>query len=119
MLRGVADQSELLKDSVLVFDEFTGFTPIQNQLLYRLFTIVEKVWVSLTIDEEEDFYHSKGMQEIFDMSKKTIASLYRMAEELQVETLEPVVLHHPETKRYKNANALAFMEKNLFRLLCV
>ena len=116
VLRNVAEQSEILKDSVLVFDEFTGFTPIQNQLLYRLFTIVEKVWVSLTIDEEEDFYHSKGMQELFDMSKKTIQSLYRMAEELQVEKLETIVLHHPEEKRYKNAKALAFMEKNLFRL---
>lgn len=116
VLSRVACQSEILRGSVLVFDEFTGFTPIQKQLLYQLFPIVEKVWVSLTIDDREDFYHSNGMQEIFDLSKKTIQALMQIASDLQVEVEEPIVLKDNEKKRYKEAPALAFMEKNLFRI---
>lgn len=33
LLCEVAEESELIRDSVIVFDEFTGFTPIQNRLL--------------------------------------------------------------------------------------
>ncbi len=36
----VVDQSELLKDSVLLLDEFTGFTPIQQRLVFELFKVL-------------------------------------------------------------------------------
>ena len=35
----MAEESKLLQDAVLVFDGFTGFTPIQNNVLYRLMGI--------------------------------------------------------------------------------
>ena len=110
-----AGESEILKDSVLVLDEFTGFTPVQIELLRRLMTICEDVWVALTIDAKEDFYHSKGMQELFDMPKKTIRVLRKLAEDTHTEVLEPVVLADGDKKRFKNAPALYFMEQNLFR----
>ena len=84
VLKQLAPQSELLKHSVLVFDEFTGFTPIQNELMRELLTIAEQIYVTLTIDAGEDFYHSNGSEELFDLSKKTIATLFKMAESLHV-----------------------------------
>lgn len=36
LLIDVADQSEILRKSVIVFDGFTGFTPIQNRLIKEL-----------------------------------------------------------------------------------
>ena len=111
----VAKDSEILKDSVLVLDEFTGFTPVQVELLRHLMTIVKDIWVTLTIDSKEDFYHSKGMQELFDMPKKTVRVLMDLAMETHTEVLPPVVLADGDKKRFKDAKALYFMEQNLFR----
>ena len=115
LLCEVAEDSKMIKDSVIVFDEFTGFTPIQNQLLKKLLVLSEKLMVSLTMDTKEDFYHCRGEQELFSMSKKTVSSLMKMAAELHVAVEEPVVLSDGEKHRYKNAPSLYFMEQNLFR----
>ena len=115
VLISMADKSEILKDSVLVLDEFTGFTPVQVELLENLLTICEEIWVSLTIDAKEDFYHSKGMQELFDMPKKTIRVLMDLAKKTGTEVLEPVVITGGDKKRFIEAPSLYFMEQNLFR----
>ncbi len=115
VLANVAAESTILKDSVMVLDEFTGFTPVQVELLRRLMPICEEIWVSLTIDAREDFYHSKGMQELFDMPKRTIRTLMDLAEQTHTEVLEPIVLTGGDQKRFKHASALYFMEQNLFR----
>ena len=41
LLIRVAKDSKMLSDSVLAFDEFTGFTPIQNQLLQTIMPMTE------------------------------------------------------------------------------
>ena len=115
VLADVAGESAILKDSVMVLDEFTGFTPVQVELLRRLMPICEEIWVSLTIDAKENFYHSKGMQELFDMPKRTIRTLMELAEQTHTQVLDPVVLTGGDTKRFKEAPALYFMEQNLFR----
>lgn len=115
LLCEVAEESELLKNSVIVFDEFTGFTPIQNRLLKKMMEIAEKIMVSVTIDTREDFYHSRGIHELFAMSKKTVETLQKMALELHIEVEEPIVLPTGESRRYKEAEDLFFMEQNLFR----
>lgn len=115
LLYDVAEESALLKDSVIVFDEFTGFTPIQNRLMNKLLSLSHKVMVSVTMDTREDFYHSRGIHELFAMSRKTVDVLLKIAQELKIEVEEPVVLEPGEKKRYKDAPALFFMEQNLFR----
>ncbi len=114
----VAEESKNIRDSVIVFDEFTGFTPIQNNLLARLMTLTEKMMVSVTLDYREDFYHSRGSHELFSMSKKTVETLLAMADRLHIQVEEPVVLK--EGWRYAKDSkpenrALYFMEQNLFR----
>lgn len=111
----VAGNSEILKDSVLVLDEFTGFTPVQVELLRKLMTICGEIWVSLTIDAKENFFHSKGIQELFDMPKKSIRTLMDIAKETNTEVLDPIVITGGAQKRFKDAPALYFMEQNLFR----
>ncbi len=115
VLADVAEESSILKDAVLVLDEFTGFTPVQVELLRKLMPICEEIWVSLTIDAKENFYHSKGMQELFDMPKKTIHMLMDLAQQTQVDVLEPLVITGGDKKRFKDAPSLYFMEQNLFR----
>lgn len=115
LLCEVAGESALLRGCVIAFDEFTGFTPIQNRVFRELLGLAEKVMVSVTVDIREDFYHSRGIHELFAMSKKTVGTLQKIARELGVETEEPVVLTAGEEKRYAGAPALFFMEQNLFR----
>ena len=111
----MAEESNLLQDAVLVFDGFTGFTPIQNNVLYRLMGIVSDIYVTVTIDPAEDIYSYHDMQELFAMSKKTVASLMKMAEEKHFEVTEPVVLKNPKADRFREAPVLRFLEQNLFR----
>ena len=87
-------QSETLRDAVLVFDEFTGFTPIQNDLMRELLQVTEHIYITLTIDAAEDFYHCSGNEELFALSKKTILSLMKMAEELHVQVMVLSWLRH-------------------------
>lgn len=115
LLCQVADKSKLLKNSVVVFDEFTGFTPVQNRLMRELLTITEKILISVTMDVREDFYHSRGVHELFSMSKKTVQVLTKMASEIPVTVEDPVVLPPGKEMRYQNALDLFFMEQNLFR----
>jgi ATP-dependent helicase/nuclease subunit B len=115
LLISVADKSALLRDSVLVFDEFTGFTPIQNRLFHKILPIVDRVHILLTIDERENLYSLAGEHELFYLTKKTIRTLNDMARELGVECLAPVILKDADKKRFSNAPDLAFLEQNLFR----
>ncbi|MGN0482633.1 MAG: helicase-exonuclease AddAB subunit AddB [Lachnospiraceae bacterium] len=115
LLAQLADRSQMLKNSVLILDGFTGFTPIQNTLLERLFPILQDVIVSLCIDEKEDFYSEPRMEELFYMSKKTIRQLQKIAQETRTEIRNPVVLGGGEQKRFRQADALYFLEQNLFR----
>ena len=50
------EQSQLLKDAVIVFDGYTGFTPVQLALLALLIPTAEKVRFAITIPETEDVY---------------------------------------------------------------
>ncbi len=115
LLCEVAGESALLRDSVIVFDEFTGFTPVQNRLLRELLPLAARVMVSVTVDIREDFYHSRGVHELFSMSKKTVEVLRKLAAELSVPIEDAVILETGEKKRYKNSAELYFMEQNLFR----
>lgn len=115
VLSDVAEQSSILKDATIIFDEFTGFTPIQVLLLQKLMKICADIKVTLTIDENENFYHSRGMQELFDMPKKTIRTLMDLAQKTNTFVEEPVIIKRSEHTRFSNAPSLAFMEQNLFR----
>ena len=115
VLISVAQESKILRNSVLVLDEFTGFTPVQVELLRTLMPICSEIMVSLTIDAKEDFFHSRGVHELFDMPKKTIRTLMDLAQQTHTDVEEPIVITGGEKKRFKDAPALYFMEQNLFR----
>lgn len=115
VFRDVAEQSELLKGAVLVFDGFTGFTPVQNNLLMHLMELVGQIYVTVTIDQREDPYSYHDMQELFAMSKKTVKTLLEMADTVHCEVLEPVILENTVNDRFTDAPTLRFLEQNIFR----
>jgi ATP-dependent helicase/nuclease subunit B len=80
-------QSSLLKDCVIVFDGFTGFTPIQYRVIKELLRVSQEVCVSLTISPNENPYAgSFEEQELFMLTKKTVRDLEKIEYELCKET---------------------------------
>ncbi len=106
-------KSKLLPGGVVVFDGFTGFTPIQNRLIQELMRICEEVIVTVTLGEGEDPYKLDGEQKLFHLSKKTVADLERLAREAGVERKSDVFIS--AGARFKEAPALHHLEKHLFR----
>ncbi len=115
LLCSEVEKSVIIRESVIVFDEFTGFTPVQMQLLEKLLVLTDRVQIALSIDAGEDFVKSRGIHELFYMPKKTIHALLRVCEEKRVTVLDPVVLSEGARFRYRKAPSLYFMEQNLFR----
>jgi len=115
ILRDHVKDSLLLQDAVIILDEFTGFTPIQYGLLSELLKVTEAIYISLAIDEKESMKPSRGMEDLFDLSKTTIKKVSDIATELHVEIKQPIVLESPANRRFANAPALAHLEQNLFR----
>lgn len=85
VLRRSLEKSKILQGSVIVFDGFTGFTPIQNRLIQELMRISSEVIVTVTLGVGENPYVLDGEQKLFHLSKKTVADLTRLAKEVGVE----------------------------------
>ena len=111
----VMHKSEIMKNSVVVLDGFTGFTPIQNQFIATLLQVAEEVIVTVTIDGREDPFVLDGEQKLFYLSKKTIHSLNKIAKEVNVERGKDVFLMDVPVKRYEKNAVLAHLENYLFR----
>lgn len=114
VLRRSLVKSKILPDSVVVFDGFTGFTPIQNRLIQELMRVCEETIVTVTIGEEEDPYRMDGEQKLFHLSKKTVADLVKLAVEAEVTRGEDVFVKGGPN-RFTEAPALCYLEQNLFR----
>ena len=125
--------SKLLKRSVLVFDGFTGFTPIQTEVIQTLLVHAQDVIVTLPLgaggttvpagvggtvsvgadsavavpDGQADF------SDLFYLTYKNAADLSRAASEIHVPVADPVILS--ESHRFENAPSVAYLERNLFR----
>lgn len=114
VLRRSLSKSKILKGSVVVFDGFTGFTPIQNRLIQELMRVCAETIVTVTIGVGEDPYKMDGEQKLFHLSKKTVADLEKLAAEAEVERGEDLFVKGG-ANRFAKAPALHYLEQNLFR----
>ena len=112
---GVIERSQLLKDSVIVLDGFTGFTPVQRMVIRRLLQVCRKIIVTVTIDSREDVHQSAEDYQLFALSKKTVQSLEKIAREVGCEIEDPYILPDVPVKRQAGNPELSFLEQNLFR----
>lgn len=108
-------KSELLKGSVIVFDGFTGFTPVQNRVLSELLKVADEMIVTLCADDETDIITDKGPQHLFALTRKTYLTLTKLAEGNHIPVQKSVYLSGNPVRRYENNPALAFLESRLFR----
>lgn len=115
LLRSALPKSRVIKDSVIVFDGFTGFTPVQNRVIQQLMTLASEVIVTVTMDTRENPYALDGEQKLFHLSKKTMRDLDRLCREAGAVRESDVIISSETVYRYKSNAGLAHLERELFR----
>lgn len=89
LLAEAIPSSALIKKSILIFDGFTGFTPVQNRVLCALILHAKEVIISLDFGQDggpsmEQVLTEKnaGPKEcMFYLSRKTVRDLHMLAQE--------------------------------------
>lgn len=109
------EKSERLKNSTVVLDGFTGFTPVQDRLLGELMRHCREVIVTVTMDRRENPYVYEHPYQLFALSKQMVTSLLQIAKQNKIPVEESVELYDHVPWRFKEQEALAFLEKHLFR----
>ncbi|MDO4452028.1 PD-(D/E)XK nuclease family protein [Faecalimonas sp.] len=115
VLCNVIGKSELLKDSVIAFDGFTGFTPVQDKVMKELLHVCKKVIVTVTIDEKENPYTFTHPYQLFALSKRMVTGLVSLAKEERTEIDDAVCLPQNPPYRFRENPSMTFLEKHLFR----
>lgn len=80
------DQLSFLRDSTICLDGFTGFTPVQYELIGALMTTCRELIVTVMTDVEPS-----DRREVFSLSRDTIRRLTELARDQHVTIEEPVI----------------------------
>ncbi len=102
-LESLIPKSDTVKNGVLIFDGFTGFTPLQNKLIGTLMEYAISVHVSLLLEDciqENPSNVTIREHELFYLSKETMNRLGRMADERQIIIEDPY-----KANKYELSNA--------------
>lgn len=113
-LAGVIPVSDFIKDSVVVFDGFTGFTPVQNKVIEQLLLHAGEVYFAFTMERNALENTEEDMQ-LFSLTVKAYRSLERIAAKAKVARGSDVWLEEKPVWRYRNKPALAHLERHIFR----
>lgn len=108
-------KSEILKNSTVVLDGFTGFTPVQNRLLRELFIHCRRVVVTVLMDDRENPFVYKHPYQLFALSKQMVTSLTEIAKDEGIALEDAEYLYENVPYRFRDHPALSFLEHNLFR----
>lgn len=113
MLKEVAHESQLLKDAEIYFDGFTGFTPVQYDVIEELMKVCSNLYFSFTMDE--DIFGDNGYSEqgLFAFSKQSVDRLCQLAEKNQISILPHVGMG--ENYRLEDSEELLHLERQMFR----
>ena len=129
-VRDEVPRSKKLKNTVIVLDGYTGFTPVQRGLIEALLINCVDVYVALLMDTYSGAPANDAgydEQELFYLSKRTIASLEKICKDNGVARKEDVVLRDEVPARFMydtkgdlipaalRRNELIHLERNLFR----
>ena len=108
---------DFLRDSEIVLDGFTGFTPVQYAVIKELLSCARELTVTILNGAENNPYVRGDESDLFYLSAKTIADLNRIAEEIGAKrdvSLDMILPGDP-VYRHRNHPAMAALERDLFR----
>lgn len=115
VLRKRLSDSALIKRSVIVLDGFTGFTPVQEQLIVEMAALAHQVTISIVMGGSEDPYLQDGEHKLFSLSKKTVYRLEKLIGEAGISREEDWKLKPWPLPRFRENEQLQHLESQLFR----
>ncbi len=113
-LNELLDSSDIVNGSTVVLDGFTGFTPIQYQLVEHMMKICDEVAVTITADSDEGIFKQLEDNELFAMSSEFAVKMNKIAKNASVEINDPVFIDKGNGWLSSN-EILSHLEENIFR----
>ena len=113
LLKEVASESQMLKGAEIYFDGFTGFTPVQYDVIGELMQVCSNLYFSFTMDENifgDNAYNEQGL---FALGKQSVDRLCQLATEKQITVLPHLGLS--DNRRLQGKEELLHLERQLFR----
>lgn len=111
----VMGRSEFFSGTVVAFDGFTGFTPVQYRIIEKIMLKAERVIITATIPNDEAYNVFHGEEDLFAMSKTMIAKAGKIADRIGAAVSYKRLEADYEKYRFAKSEALDFLEKNIFR----
>lgn len=115
-------KSDFVKNTFFYFDSFTGFTPVQYQVLEQMIRYSPKVSMAVTLPENEENFKGFSPYELFALSKETIIKARELAIKNSIEILPDIVIDLEKDNEKKECSrlgrideALSFIEAHIFR----
>jgi ATP-dependent helicase/nuclease subunit B len=110
-------RSRRLRNTVVVMDGFTGFTPIQLNVLRQLIPLAKKTYAVITIGRENYVRENIAEHELFALSHKTIQSLKRLADETHTVIADDIWPEGADSLIHKRwtSDEFTHLERNIFR----
>ncbi len=112
VLCGVVSQSNKMKDSIISFDGFTGFTPVQYKLLELLMMYAKDIWVTITMDE--DIHSARKEHDLFYMSYRMAYKLKEAAKQAGICVVEEQITYNKDENRFQSMDLL-HLERHIFQ----
>ncbi|MGN0242794.1 MAG: helicase-exonuclease AddAB subunit AddB [Lachnospiraceae bacterium] len=109
LLSAQISRSQKMKRAVVYLDGFTGFSPVQYELIKELFVYAKDVTISVVMDKKRE------KSTLFHMSKEVIAKAAHLVNETKVKYREPVYIGQEALPRFIQSEELAHMECQMFR----
>ena len=121
LLSEAIPSSRLVRGSTVIFDGFTGFTPVQNRVVTALMQTAGEVIVSLTLSDDGGISAAEAEQRgsageeqaLFYLTRKTVRDLCGLAKEAGVARGEDIYVSagHGRTSQPE----LLHLEQHIFR----
>ena len=115
----VLPDSSKMRESEVILDGYTGFTPVQYRVLEQMMTCCRRIRVAVTVEKDALPYKEGGIQNLFYMSKHTVCRLTDIAGKNGVNREEDIFLDSRPYPRFKrrgrDRSALDFLEEHLYR----
>ena len=108
------EDADFLRGSTIVFDGFTGFTPIQERVILRLLEVAKEVVITFTLSAPELPTEVGAEEKLFYLSRKGANRLKTKAADAGIKVEDDFIMAGDNGRFAKNTE-LKSLEENLFR----